>query len=123
VILVVGEALVDVVDGTPHPGGSPTNVAVGLGRLGLDVTLATALGDDDHGALLRRRVAAAGVDLQAAVIDRTSSRSQYACTADPTCPISAWARRMFGRRTSTSHRAAASSSLTSSPDSRLRWPW
>ena len=43
-ILVVGEALVDVVDGEPHPGGSPANVAVGLGRLGLDVTLVTALG-------------------------------------------------------------------------------
>jgi fructokinase len=73
VILVVGEALVDVVDGIPHPGGSPTNVAVGLGRLGLDVTFVTALGDDDRGALLRHHVATAGVDLQAAVIDRTSS--------------------------------------------------
>ena len=35
--LVVGEALVDVIHGpegaVAHPGGSPTNVAVGLARL------------------------------------------------------------------------------------------
>ncbi|MET9907538.1 hypothetical protein ABZZ74_12020 [Streptomyces sp. NPDC006476] len=38
--LIIGEALVDVVwpagspNLTPHPGGSPANVAVGLRRLG-----------------------------------------------------------------------------------------
>ncbi|TXL62025.1 carbohydrate kinase family protein [Aeromicrobium terrae] len=72
-ILVIGEALVDVVDGVPHPGGSPTNVAVGLGRLGLDVTLVATLGDDEHGSLLRRHVEAAGVTVQATAADRTSS--------------------------------------------------
>lgn len=55
-ILVVGESVIDLVespDGSrvPHPGGSPANVAVGLGRLGLDVTLATQLGDDRHGEM------------------------------------------------------------------------
>jgi len=67
-ILVVGESLVDLVaslDGsrTPHPGGSPANVAVGLGRLGLDVTLATQLGDDRNGRLLRDHFAASNVQL------------------------------------------------------------
>ena len=43
-VLVVGEALVDVVpdrDGNPQdlPGGSPANVAITLGRLGRDVRL------------------------------------------------------------------------------------
>ncbi len=72
-ILVIGEALVDVVDGEPHPGGSPTNVAVGLGRLGLDVTLVATLGDDEHGALLRRHVESAGVTVQPVAAARTSS--------------------------------------------------
>ena len=57
-ILVVGEALVDVVpgpDGTTrdHPGGSPANVAITLGRLGRDVRLVTLLGDDQRGAAVR----------------------------------------------------------------------
>jgi len=69
-ILVVGEALVDVVersDGsrTEHAGGSPMNVAVGLGRLGLDVTLATSIGDDAYGALIEQHLAAAAVTLGA----------------------------------------------------------
>ena len=67
-ILVVGEALVDVVeraDGsrTEHAGGSPANVAVGLGRLGLDVTLATSIGDDAYGALIETHLSDAGVTL------------------------------------------------------------
>ncbi|MEQ6900038.1 carbohydrate kinase [Nocardioides sp. YIM 152588] len=60
-VLVVGEALVDVVnalDGTTaaHPGGSPANVALGLGRLGRAATLVTWLGDDEDGALVRRHL-------------------------------------------------------------------
>jgi fructokinase len=66
--LVVGESLVDVVtavDGSTaqYPGGSPANVAVGLGRLGLPVQLLTGLGDDEHGALLREHLAASSVEL------------------------------------------------------------
>ena len=57
-ILVVGESLVDIVvrsDGrrSEHPGGSPANVAVGLGRLGHPVMLATSLGDDERGKVVR----------------------------------------------------------------------
>jgi len=67
-ILVVGEAIVDVVersDGsrTEHAGGSPANVAVGLGRLGLDVTLATTIGDDAYGHLIESHLENSGVDL------------------------------------------------------------
>ena len=67
-ILVVGEALVDVVersDGSrsEHAGGSPANVAVGLGRLGLDVTLATAIGDDAYGILIESHLSGSGVTL------------------------------------------------------------
>ena len=67
-ILVVGEAIVDVVerpDGsrTEHAGGSPANVAVGLGRLGLDVTLATSIGDDAYGAMIESHLTTSGVNL------------------------------------------------------------
>jgi fructokinase len=67
-ILVVGEALVDLVvrsDGSrrEHRGGSPANVAVGLGRLGHQVTLATALGDDAPGGMIGAELAASGVAL------------------------------------------------------------
>src|SRR6478735_5103348 len=53
--LVVGEALVDVVlrpgaDPAEHPGGSPANVAIGLGRLGRRVDLLPWLGPDADGA-------------------------------------------------------------------------
>jgi fructokinase len=72
-VLVVGEALVDIVDGVAYPGGSPTNVAVALGRLGISVTLATQLGDDANGALIREHLAASNVDLVVATSTRTSS--------------------------------------------------
>jgi len=77
-LLVVGEALVDVItlaDGTTveRAGGSPANVAVGLGRLGHDVTLLTALGDDDHGRLLREHLEGSRVQLLTAPLPRTST--------------------------------------------------
>lgn len=59
--LVVGEALVDVVGGVPHPGGSPMNVAVGLSRLGLATRLLTRIGDDPHGRMLGEHLAREGV--------------------------------------------------------------
>ena len=66
--LIIGEALVDVVvkpDGTSsaHPGGSPANVALGLGRLGRDVELLTSLADDAHGRLVRAHLEDSGVVL------------------------------------------------------------
>jgi len=53
--LVIGESLIDIVhrpDGSSqeHVGGSPANVAIGLARLGHDVTLATMIGQDERGA-------------------------------------------------------------------------
>lgn len=71
-VLVVGEALVDVVRGVDgqierrHAGGSPANVALGLARLGRAVGLITQLGDDGDGDLVRRHLASAGVDVHAA---------------------------------------------------------
>ncbi|BBX67883.1 carbohydrate kinase family protein [Mycolicibacterium psychrotolerans] len=66
--LVIGEALIDVVEraGKPaseHVGGSPLNVAVGLSRLGRGVDFLTSIGDDPRGRRIGDYVAAAGVHL------------------------------------------------------------
>jgi fructokinase len=66
-VLVVGEALVDIVvssGGTvEHPGGSPANVAYGLGRLGADTALLTSIGDDRYAAAVEKHLRSAGVKL------------------------------------------------------------
>jgi fructokinase len=73
-VAVMGEALVDVIGGVPHPGGSPVNVAVGLARLGMDVTMATRIGRDDHGRLIEAHVTGSGVALMAgSVVDERTS--------------------------------------------------
>ena len=66
--LVIGEALIDRVrraDGTTqeHPGGSPANVALGLGRLGRTVDLLTWFGRDAHGRMLSAHLGASGVTI------------------------------------------------------------
>ncbi len=71
-IVVCGEALIDLVpDGTgryaAHPGGSPANVAVGLGRLGVDVALLARLARDRFGTLLRERLTSSHVRLDVAI--------------------------------------------------------
>jgi fructokinase len=77
-ILVVGEALVDVVrrDGEDvvHPGGSPLNVAVGLQRLGLPTTLHSAFGADPHGVAIAQHLEASDVSVTASTVsDRETS--------------------------------------------------
>lgn len=79
-ILVAGESLVDVVArrGEPDtvlPGGSPANVAVALARLGGEVRLLTAYGDDRYGALVAGHFRESRVELAAdpVILERTSS--------------------------------------------------
>jgi fructokinase len=60
-VLVIGEALIDAVrragsEPAEHVGGSPANVAFGLGSLGHDVRLATWYGPDERGDSHRCRV-------------------------------------------------------------------
>lgn len=66
-VMVVGEALIDVVtraDSTvEHPGGSPANVAYGLGRLGVSTALLTAIGPDARGNSIEHHLHEAGVTL------------------------------------------------------------
>lgn len=63
--VVVGESLIDIVVGpagvAEHVGGSPLNVAAGLGRLGREVLFASQVGDDSRGAAIVRHLEGAGV--------------------------------------------------------------
>ncbi|OBC01389.1 carbohydrate kinase [Mycobacterium sp. 852002-40037_SCH5390672] len=61
--LVIGESLIDIVDSDEHVGGSPLNVAVGLGRLGREVDFLTSVADDSYGRRITDYVEAAGVQL------------------------------------------------------------
>ncbi|MFV8049632.1 carbohydrate kinase family protein [Mycobacterium sp. 48b] len=66
--LVIGEALIDVVEsgGTisgEYVGGSPLNVAVGLARLGRGVDFLTHIASDDHGKRIVEYVENSGVEL------------------------------------------------------------
>jgi fructokinase len=77
-VFVIGEALIDIVqrgvESTAHPGGSPANVALGLGRLGRSVDLLTHLGRDERGGEIERWLRASAVNLldQSFSADRTS---------------------------------------------------
>lgn len=70
-IVVAGESLVDMTPcdcgGTagyvPHPGGSPYNVAVGLGRLGVPVSFLGRVSTDRFGRMLQARLADSRVSL------------------------------------------------------------
>ena len=64
-VLVIGEALVDITtigaEAIEIPGGGPANVALGLGRRGVDVALLTSLGPDARGSAITRHLERSGV--------------------------------------------------------------
>ncbi|MBT2586373.1 carbohydrate kinase [Arthrobacter sp. ISL-95] len=66
-VMVVGEALIDVVTSgnhrVEHPGGSPANVAYGLARLGVTTGLLTAMAPDAWGRRIEEHLSGAGVVL------------------------------------------------------------
>lgn len=78
-VLVVGEALVDIVerpDGAraEHPGGSPANVALGLARLGRRTSLLTRIGRDGRGDAVRKLLEGSGVQVHpASFVDAPTS--------------------------------------------------
>jgi sugar/nucleoside kinase (ribokinase family) len=51
-----------VLEEVSAPGGPTTNTAVALSRLGAQVALASAVGDDERGQLTRRSLETAGID-------------------------------------------------------------
>ncbi|WP_319456748.1 MULTISPECIES: carbohydrate kinase [unclassified Mycobacterium] len=81
--LVIGEALIDIVerDGEvlgEHVGGSPLNVAVGLGRLGRPVDFLTHIGRDARGRRIVDYVEASGVQLVSGSLDATRTPTALA---------------------------------------------
>jgi len=67
VIVIAGEALVDLVEEggmlRAVPGGGPFNTAIALGRLGLPVAYLGTLSHDDYGGVLAGLLGDASVDL------------------------------------------------------------
>lgn len=81
-VLVVGEALVDVVEGRATPGGSPANVAIGLTRLDVPAELTARFGTDVYGVLLAEHLAGNGVRLSSGTVDPAFRTSSATATLD-----------------------------------------
>ena len=94
-VLVIGEALVDIVvpgpAGKPRngngktkatPGGSPANVAVGLARLGVPTELVTRFGTDTYGDQLGAHLFGNGVQLAPGSVDPSFRTSTATATLD-----------------------------------------
>lgn len=78
-LLVVGEALTDCAirgdSSTETPGGSPLNVAIGVGRLGHEVVLAARVGPDSRGQAIAQHAHDSGIELidEVSGLERTST--------------------------------------------------
>lgn len=93
-VLVIGEALVDIVSSgngngrngkngsKATPGGSPANVAVGLARLGLPTELVTRFGTDPYGDQLGAHLFGNGVQLSPGSVDPSFRTSTATATLD-----------------------------------------
>jgi fructokinase len=78
-IICAGEILYDFIStvrgtglaGAPQfvkkPGGSPFNIAIGLARLGMNVSFLVKIGDDEFGNALREFLVSEGVDISCVV--------------------------------------------------------
>lgn len=54
-----------------NPGGAPMNVAAQVARLGGEVGVISAVGDDEHGEFLRQTVENLGIDVSNVTVSRT----------------------------------------------------
>lgn len=117
-VVVVGDALIDELRDDlgvrEFVGGAALNVAVGVARLGVPMTLIAMVGDDDAGARIRAYLADFGVELLATPSALGTSRavSERAGGAEPVYVFNeaAQARRIhFGEA---EHAAIARASMT-----------
>ena len=97
-VVVIGSSVMDVI-GRPRstllprtsspgqvrlsPGGVARNVAENLARLGVEVSLLTAVGDDAAGRQLLEEAEAAGVDVSGALSVRGERTGLYMAVLDP----------------------------------------
>lgn len=85
-VRVIGESLIDIVEGAGteqmHPGGSPMNVAFGLGRLGVETELLTYLADDAAGRSVIDHLHGAGVTIDPASLSAAATSTATARIRD-----------------------------------------
>ncbi|MDJ1114426.1 PfkB family carbohydrate kinase [Microbacterium dauci] len=82
-VLMLGEALIDIVDGAEYVGGSPANVAVGVARQGVAATLLTRIGRDDRGRRIAAQVETSGAGIaEASWTDAATSTARARIRAD-----------------------------------------
>ncbi|MFI8632519.1 PfkB family carbohydrate kinase [Microbacterium sp. NPDC077663] len=86
-VLVIGEALIDIVEreggDVEFVGGSPANVAVGIARQDVPATLLTRLGRDDRGRRIADQVGASGASVHdASWTDAATSTARARLRAD-----------------------------------------
>jgi fructokinase len=62
-----GTGLAGATQFVKKPGGSPFNIAIGLARLGVDVSFLIKIGDDEFGGALRQFLSDEGVDMSCVV--------------------------------------------------------
>jgi orotate phosphoribosyltransferase len=51
-VVCIGEALVDLIDGVAYPGGCPLNTAIAASRLGVQAMLLNRISVDKYGQIL-----------------------------------------------------------------------
>jgi fructokinase len=62
--LTFGEILWDIIEGEPYIGGAPFNLAAHLTRMGGEVSMVSALGDDDLGRRAREKALSFGINTE-----------------------------------------------------------
>lgn len=89
-VVVMGESLTDLIEGTdnsgavyrPRAGGSPFNVAVGVRRLGASTEFVSAFGDDTFGRRLQRFLTEADVGIGHSAVTKLGSCVSVATVVD-----------------------------------------
>ena len=86
--VVFGEALTDLVQGTPgqwqgYPGGAPWNVARALSRLGVGSAFAGSVSTDSLGDEIARQSEAAGLDMRIFTTGRPRSLGRHRSVEPP----------------------------------------
>lgn len=81
-ILCIGEVLWDMLPSGAKPGGAPMNVALHLHKIGLDVNIASKVGNDELGRKLLKFIEDAGLSTELIQIDNQLPTSEVLVNLD-----------------------------------------
>lgn len=88
-VITLGEALIDFtpldnqnLDFRKNPGGAPANVAVGLSRLGVDISFIAKVGDDVLGNFLAKKMQSEGVNIDNLILTEEAKTAITFVTLD-----------------------------------------